>query len=179
MAGASHCAAHIRSLSGNIVHSRAPVPMATAELRLRMSRVMTLVFVLACTIAAGDEVFVPLARGGCLALTTRGPSAFRVRLLYDDVAGRNPCYDEDAGRRPLASLLVAPDDADAPFRQVQNGITAAFGSAVVSSSGELLLRNSAGILLTKSHPLGRDTCHGLPNMRPVGGDQRERGNSGR
>jgi len=62
-------------------------------------------------IAVPRELVVPLAEGGSVAISTRGPSAFRVRLLPDvDDAKDRPL--------PLSSPMVSPDEGDAPFAKI-------------------------------------------------------------
>lgn len=93
--------------------------------------------------------------GGAVALSTRGPSAFRVRFL-----------PPGAKNQPIDTPMVAPDAAAAPFKRVQDahgsGISATFGSVRLTSDGSLVLLDPSGATITKSQPLAgspaNDTC---------------------
>jgi len=92
--------------------------------------------------SSAEEVFVGLPNGGKVALSTRGPSSFRVRFLY---------WGEDA--KPIDSPMVGPREPDAPFSEIKSkgtGIKTTFGSILVTHSGSLELYTSDEKLLTKS-----------------------------
>ena len=94
-------------------------------------------------LSATDEVVVALQQGGRVALSTRGPSAFRARFL------------ETSGDAPgLASPMVRPDLPDADFQAFEEsgtaGIRSGFGAVEVAPSGKLLLRDADGMVLTEA-----------------------------
>mmetsp|Transcript_41321 Transcript_41321/g.108534 ORF Transcript_41321/g.108534 Transcript_41321/m.108534 type:complete len:735 (-) Transcript_41321:84-2288(-) len=94
------------------------------------------------SVLAAVEHRVQLSEGSLVALSTRGPSAFRVRLVGGD---------DDA---PIASVMVEPDGEDANFTEVSSavgvGIRATFGEVLVSAAGEVVLLDSAGAELARS-----------------------------
>lgn len=110
-------------------------------------------FLLAAVLGGMQEVILPTP-GGAVALSTRGASAFRVRFLPSS----------DAPGPAVDTPMVAPEDADAHFVQVRDGISAAFGSLSLTAAGELQLFDATGKLLTVSEPLGEknDTCAAQP-----------------
>ena len=118
-------------------------------------------------LSIADEVRVTIPNSKkVVALSTRGATAFRVRLLPDGVGA------------PFETPMVAPTEPDAPFTKVQGpagyGIKAAgLGSALVSTAGELLLLDASGSVLTKSAPLGgpakNDTCASQQGTDITGG----------
>jgi len=99
----------------------------------------------------GGEVFKDLPSGGMVGLSTRGPSALRVRVFTPF----------ERCRSPIETPMVSPRLPDAPFHeQLVNGgkgIKTAFGSVLVSSQGELTLLSASGAELTKSLPIGLGT----------------------
>jgi len=105
-----------------------------------------LLALLAGFVVAEEEVLLALPSGGQVALSTRGPSAFRVRFLSEN---KTPL--------PIETPMVGPDAADAPFSKATSGlgagISTSFGSALLSPTGELLLLDAAGSVLTRSLPL--------------------------
>mmetsp|Transcript_14152 Transcript_14152/g.35788 ORF Transcript_14152/g.35788 Transcript_14152/m.35788 type:complete len:798 (+) Transcript_14152:69-2462(+) len=110
--------------------------------------------------ANAKEVFVPLPGGGKLGLSTRGSTAFRVRVLTTDNA-------------PIDTPMVAPDSEDAPFTSTSTGISAKFGSITVDQ-GKLTLKDASGKVLTTSDPIGHgDTgiCSTQPGTDITGGDR--------
>lgn len=86
--------------------------------------------------ATAGEVLVAL-KSGYVGLSTRGPSAFRLR------------FDINAGTPAYESPLVAPDEGDAEFQSTETGITAAFG-AVKVEGGQITLTGPSGAELTRS-----------------------------
>lgn len=105
------------------------------------------VFVVRCWAALVDgelRVSAGAGVGLTLGLSTRGPSAFRLRIFCSDGAAR------------FESPMVGPSEADASFQVVHTrgiGIRSAFGSLVVTTRGTVELRRSSGRLLTSSHPM--------------------------
>mmetsp|Transcript_136081 Transcript_136081/g.339375 ORF Transcript_136081/g.339375 Transcript_136081/m.339375 type:complete len:769 (-) Transcript_136081:88-2394(-) len=95
-----------------------------------------------------DEVIVPLQSGGEVGLSTRGPSAFRVRLVV---------ASDGVVRGPIESPMVSPDEGDAAFKESPDadgmGITASFGSVKVTRDDKLMLFDAAGKTLTESAAL--------------------------
>lgn len=108
---------------------------------------------------AQQEVLITLPSGGHVGLSIRGPTAFRVRFLFDN----------KTITPPINSPLIGPDQPDVPFKQTStalgSGITSPIGSVVVSTTGVLSLLDAAGNVLTKSQPLGGtgDICSSQPS----------------
>jgi len=98
-----------------------------------------------------SEVVVRLPHSaGAVALSTRGATAFRVRLLpHGDGA-------------PIDTPMVAPDAPDAAFEKIASsagtGIkVAGLGSVLVSPAGALSLLDASGATITYSDPLGTNS----------------------
>lgn len=94
-------------------------------------------------ITAGVQV--PLPQGGFVELSTRGPSAFRLRLLHGDGA-------------PPETPMVGPDQTDASYEHVAGtggslSISSDFGSLVLSASGCLSLHDQGGKVIVTSEAL--------------------------
>mmetsp|Transcript_107933 Transcript_107933/g.315610 ORF Transcript_107933/g.315610 Transcript_107933/m.315610 type:complete len:779 (+) Transcript_107933:88-2424(+) len=106
---------------------------------------LLLAWALAWAAHAVDEVVVELPGGGFAGLSTTGQTAFRLRLL------------RHRDQLPLGSPMVGPEGPDADFKWTTygswSGISARFGSALISPEGMLQLRNARGVLLTESQPL--------------------------
>jgi len=96
----------------------------------------------ACT--SGQTIVVPLPDGSRVALSTKGPSAFRVSLMVSD-------------RDAFPTPMIEPDREDAPFEQAVSrlgaGIKATFGQILVTTEGALLLSDSNEHVVAKSKPL--------------------------
>ena len=112
------------------------------------------------TAATSGEVLLHVQGGGKVALSTRGPAAFRIRFLP-------PGSTHD----PVDTPMVHPNEADADFKTLRDGISTAFGSVSLTSAGELKLFNTAGMLITSSLPLApapaNDTCASQPGTDAV------------
>ena len=98
--------------------------------------------VAALAVAAG-EVVLPLPNAtGFVALSTRGDSSIRVRLLPPQFAP------------PFDSPMVAPEAPDATFKKVAGGIVVeGVGSTLLSADGRLSLLDARGATLVTSRPL--------------------------
>lgn len=90
---------------------------------------------------------MPLPQGGYVALSTRGPTAIRVRI-----------HAEWHG--PFDSPMIGPNLDDMPFLKVSGengtGIATDVGSVVVSKQGGIILRAKGGKVLTESEPISVD-----------------------
>mmetsp|Transcript_126746 Transcript_126746/g.405846 ORF Transcript_126746/g.405846 Transcript_126746/m.405846 type:complete len:773 (+) Transcript_126746:92-2410(+) len=98
------------------------------------------------------EVMVDLHGGGKIGLSTRGPSAFRVRFELDDGVGR----PAGLAHGPIETPMVGPDEADAPFQDWNSdgtGIVSGFGSIKVTQDGKLQLNDPMGQPITLSNPV--------------------------
>eukprot|EP00966_Prymnesium_polylepis_P286783 6624199-Prymnesium_polylepis.1 len=92
---------------------------------------------------APHETLLLTAGGGTLALSSRGPSAFRVRFLPG---------------APVDTPMVHPDAADAPVTRKSDGISAAFGALALTAAGDQLeLHDAKGKLLTSIATTSRGT----------------------
>ena len=109
-----------------------------------------------CPQSTSTEVVVALpASAGCLGLSTRGQTAFRIRIL-----------PPGAPRMPFDSPMIAPDGADMPFITIAGtGIASKIGTVSVDSHGVLTLYRGPGtnLPLMTSLPIHLD-AGGLHNV---------------
>ena len=101
---------------------------------------MALVALVAVGASAATELVLPLPDGGFVALSTRGSSALRVRLLRER-------------QEPFETPMVAPVAADVRFTSEPDGIVAAIGALKLGKDGRLMLFNAHGTMLTSTKPL--------------------------
>lgn len=108
------------------------------------------------------EYLVKLSSGFSVGLSTRGNSAFRIRLSTD--------------YQPIDTPMVAPHEPDAPWGAANSslgqGIVSGAGSVVVSAMGVLTLMDSEGKVLTTSKPI---TSPGEMTFASAGGGVYGRG----
>lgn len=85
---------------------------------MRARLVRCLLAAAAAVLAAGDvgEVHVRLPKGGYVALSTAGPSAFRARFVLPRTSENGTIEVEDSG--PIATPMVRPDSGNAAFYKV-------------------------------------------------------------
>eukprot|EP00930_Biecheleria_cincta_P049880 TRINITY_DN35084_c0_g1_i1.p1 TRINITY_DN35084_c0_g1~~TRINITY_DN35084_c0_g1_i1.p1 ORF type:complete len:803 (+),score=70.30 TRINITY_DN35084_c0_g1_i1:184-2592(+) len=114
-----------------------------------------------------NELRVFLEHGFSVGLSTRGGTAFRIRL--------------DAGQQPIDTPMVAPEKENAPWTQVSSSVghgiaVADVGSLIVSADGVITLMNSEGHVLTSSSPVAHPneirftSINGLVYGRGAGAD---------
>jgi len=114
-----------------------------------------------------NELQVPVQHGFSVGLSTRGGTAFRIRL--------------NAGQQPIDTPMVAPEEEDAPWTSVSSSIgqgivVADVGSLIVSADGVITLMDSKGNVLTSSSPVARPdeisfaSASGLVYGRGAGAD---------
>ena len=91
-----------------------------------------------CPQSTSKEVVVALPNdAGCLALSTRGQTALRLRILAPG-----------APTLPFESPMIAPDMVDLPFSTLQGtGISSKIGSMTVDADGVLTLYHGPGTAL--------------------------------
>eukprot|EP00931_Biecheleriopsis_adriatica_P084706 TRINITY_DN5867_c0_g1_i1.p1 TRINITY_DN5867_c0_g1~~TRINITY_DN5867_c0_g1_i1.p1 ORF type:complete len:756 (+),score=126.51 TRINITY_DN5867_c0_g1_i1:71-2338(+) len=111
------------------------------------SQRLQVIFFLAAAAAALGEVRVPLPGGHAL-LSTRGPSALRLRLVPSGTS-----------RLPISTPMVDPGVIDASFQEVRrssegsHGISTAFGDLLVTPQGGIRLERPGGGSIMESLPL--------------------------
>ena len=95
--------------------------------------------------AGAAELLLQLPNSsGFVGLSTRGSSAFRVRILASKMD-------------PFETPMVEPDAADAPFHTAAGGAqgisSKGIGTLTLSSAGELSLHDVHGLLLARTPPI--------------------------
>lgn len=98
--------------------------------------------------AVASDYVVPLSNGLSVGLSTRGPSAFLIRMMSTD---------PKLGRGAIDTPMVAPDGANADFIEMKTdkgiGVKASFGSLYVTREGGIQLLDANDRVLTTSQPL--------------------------
>lgn len=114
-------------------------------------------------LAAHAEFVADLPGGGQVALSTRGASAFRVRIL--------PSVDANCKNVPFETPMIYPEEPDAVYSRSDDesgsGILAeGVGAVRLSSKGELALLDAGGALITTTAPLKAPSSCEVPLAHP-------------